>query len=184
MKWYAIFVKSGKEEDIQKYLTSILIDKFSIDCKVIVPKRELMEYREGIKTKVHRLLFPGYVFLGIQAICAAYYIIKERWHSDIYRFLRDGSRFQEIQYHEIEMILKLMDSEGLIGTSEVFVEKEKVLIMAGPLTHYTGIVVKINARKGRAKIQLNFLNNNCLIDIGINDLKRIGKNDVKKVIEF
>lgn len=43
--------------------------------------------------------------------------------------------------------MKLVNSEGLIKTSDVFVEREKELVIDDPLIHYSEVVIKINARK-------------------------------------
>ena len=185
MKWYAIFVKTGKEDIVCKYLSQIFSLYTHIKVKLLVPKRELIEYKSGIKRRVYKTLFPGYILVNTESVLSIYNIIRtESVHSDLFSFLRIEGDFQEIYSEEIHLINYLMNEEGIIDTSTIFLERDKVIITGGALIHYKGIIKKINKRKGRAKISLMFLNRNIEIDISIKCLKKINEHDIKNTISF
>lgn len=166
MSWYAIFVKTGKEDELCLYIKQIF-EKNKIQLQLLVPKRELVEYYEGVKRLVKRTLFPGYILLETDSIEQMYTFLSSRWHSNIYALLKSGGLFQEIPATEIMPIINLMNKDGTITSSSLFLKNDKVIIKEGPLLNYTGLIRKINARKGRAKIILNFLGRECKIDISI-----------------
>ena len=58
MQWYALFVKTGEEEAMRRYLETLLPD---VNIKILIPKRKLMERRGGKVYERIRILLPGYV---------------------------------------------------------------------------------------------------------------------------
>ena len=60
-KWYALFVKTGEEENVKSRIMYRLGDK---DINVIVPKRCVRERRQGKWENKIRILFPGYILLN------------------------------------------------------------------------------------------------------------------------
>lgn len=178
-KWYALFVHTGKEDDVSKYLINILDQQ--INFSLLVPKRELYEYKSGVKVLCQKTLFPGYILVETDSIEEMYKILKSSfWHSDLNAFLRQGKHFEEIQTEEIAPILLLIDDKGIIRKSEILVKPDRIVIMNGPLVNFQGSIKKVNRRKGRAKITMEFLNRVLDIDISIeciNDKKEIcGRN--------
>lgn len=184
MGWYALFVKMGKEDDMCEYLDCLLRIHQKIDYKLIVPKRKVVEYKSGKKKLVNRTLFPGYIIVCTEDIYIIFNIIKTNRHTNIYALLRTEDYFQEISPIDIEPIVGLVNQEGIIDISSIFLEKDKVLITEGPLINYMGIVKKANPRKGRIKILLNFLNRNIEMDVGIKCLSKIDEKDIKNTIIF
>jgi len=185
MKWYAFFVKTGEEDTICRYLNQILSYYTEIDYNILVPKRELIEYKLGKKTLVQKILFPGYVLVYTESILSIYNVILiVGWHSDLFALLRIEENFQEIRSEEIVPIINLVSNEGIINISTIFLEKDKVIITDGPLAHYKGTIKKINPRKGRAKISLKFLNQNCYFDISVKCLEKVNEEDIKNKILF
>jgi transcriptional antiterminator NusG len=185
MNWYAVFVRTGKEDEVCDNLKK-LYEFFSPkdQYEVIVPKRGLYEYHEGRKDYVLRTLFPSYVLIGTNQIIKLYEIMKNHKSIHIIKLLKNDNFFQEINEREIDSIINLINKEGVIGISDIYVEDEKVNIIDGPLSHYNGIIKKINRRKGRAKIQVDFLNKKCFVDIAIRCLEKYKEDNVKNQITF
>jgi len=177
MKWYAFFVKSGKEDVLCRYLNYILRGRKEITYRLIVPKRELTEYKSGSKKLVHKPLFPGYIIIHTESIYKIYNIMKVLWHSEIYALIRTDEWFQEIKEDEMLPLLKIINKNGIIKASTIHIKKDRVIVIGGPLIHYTGRIKKINSRKGRAKISLNFLNYKYEFNIGVKCLDKLSDNE-------
>lgn len=58
MDWYAIFVETGEEDTVQKYIDHFLAEE---NVKTLVPRRKLIERKNGKTYEKIRHLFPGYV---------------------------------------------------------------------------------------------------------------------------
>ncbi len=78
-----------------------------------------------------------------------------------------GETFTKIDEEEIIPLLKLLSKDDIIDFSKVYIENSKVLVKSGPLKGMEGIIRKIDKRKNRAKILLNFMGREKTIDVGI-----------------
>ena len=107
MKWYALFVETGREILVQKWIR-YFFDKS--DCYAVVPKRKLFEKKQGIKKQVIKIMFPGYVFIHTDMCIEVYY--KLAAVPNIIKVLSNGSYWSYIDNNEIEPIIKLIIFTG------------------------------------------------------------------------
>lgn len=166
MGWYVINVETGFEDEvcyIVNHIKPYLLEH--IEYNLLVPKRILYERKRGIRNKVVRKLFPGYILVETNRIEQFYFRINRLPH--IIKFLRNNDYFLEVENDEIKHIFNLINKEGLIDISQGFMINDKVKIIDGPLLNYEGIIKKIDKRKGRAKVEFTIHNNPLLIDLGI-----------------
>jgi transcriptional antiterminator NusG len=185
MDWYAIFVKTGREDETSKILDA-LYRKYCVNEKYIlfVPKRKLIEYSHGNKTIVLKTLFPGYILIKADNISKLYETVRDKKCVSIIKFLKTNCDFHKINPVESKIVLSLLNREGIINTSYVNIDKTHINILDGPLCNYTGIIKKINRRKERAKIQISFLDRECFVDISIKCIDKIENQAIKKKIYF
>ena len=163
MPWYVTFVKTGKEALVEK-----CIQKFfdrSV-CSALVPKKNLIEKRQGVKHQITRVIFPGYVFVNIKMSYTYYY--KFKFIPKFYYILRTGEcYYTEIGEHEIELILRLLNGSDTVDLSKAFVLGSKIEIIDGPLKHNEGIIQKVNMHKNRATVLVDFMNTEVSVDLGL-----------------
>ena len=67
----------------------------------------------------------------------------------------------------------MFDDEGTIQESEIFMEGDEITIISGPLTSLQGKIQRIDRRKGRARVLLDFLGEERVIDLGVNIIEAI-----------
>lgn len=163
--WYALFVTTGQEDNVKTRLNYRFSDKF----RVLVPKRSLRERKGGIWTNAVRVLFPGYVLVNGKMGAQEYYELKGT--PGLLKFLRTGLDFTFINEDEMKVLSRLVCNDEIIGFSDILVEDQLVTVVDGPLTSMEGIIESVNARKGRAKVKLNFLNELRTVELGVNILK-------------
>ena len=58
MEWYAIFVETGREEEVQKFIELLFPDE---EIRTLVPKRKLIERKLGKTYETIKTLITGYV---------------------------------------------------------------------------------------------------------------------------
>ncbi|MCX7920823.1 MAG: antiterminator LoaP [Clostridia bacterium] len=162
MEWYAVFVETSKEEDVQKWL-EFHFNKESLQS--LVPKRKLKEKRSGKSYSVIKKLFPGYVFIRTSMDLDKYRIITSV--PRLLRILNTGTYYSQIEDEEMSLILKLVGEDSIIDYSRIFIENSRVLVKDGPLYGIEGIIKKINKHTNRAKVQLNFMGEPRFVDVGI-----------------
>ncbi|MFC7440319.1 antiterminator LoaP [Laceyella putida] len=188
MNWYALFVKVGHEDDVSKLILRKLTNNI-IRC--IVPKRMIPEKKNNYVKHVLRPLFPGYVFIQAKMTTSLYYKLTDM--KNIIRLLNHGYLYQakvrqqtppksekldldkyyfcDIPQQQMDPILKLIDKNEIIGYSQICLKGSKVIVNSGPLKNMEGIIKKVDKRKKRAKITMEFLGKTTLIDVGVEILQ-------------
>ena len=165
--WYAIFVRTGHEEIICRKLDVI----FGNQVLFYVFKRRLKERKNGRWNEVLRTLYPGYIIANGNINSDDYH--KINLVDGVIKVLSNERQPMRIVANEIEILKKLMDVNGTIDFSSVFVEGSKVIVMDGPLTAIEGLILSINLRKQRARIKSTFLGEERVIDLGVNSIEII-----------
>lgn len=166
MDWYALFVKTGKEEIVQKWL-DYHFNKMSLHS--LVPKRKLIERKAGKTQSIVRKLFPGYILISTDMSITTYKTIKNI--PNLINILGNDTYFSRIPEEEILPILNLIGAGDTIGCSKIFIENSKVVVNSGPLKNMEGIIKRIDKRKKRAKVMLNFMGSQKIIDLSIDVLE-------------
>ncbi len=161
VQWYALFVKTGEEEDMRKYLETLLPD---INMKILIPKRKLQERRKGKVYEVIKTLLPGYVLVKTEMDVDFYYRLKKL--PGLLKILRDESEPLPIPEHEIAVILALTNQGDVIEFSEVYKEGDRIKVARGPMKGLEGIIESYDHRKKRLKIRLEILGQVKKVDIG------------------
>lgn len=161
VQWYALFVKTGEEEDMRKYLETLLPD---INMKILIPKRKLQERRKGKVYEVIKTLLPGYVLVKTEMDVDFYYRLKKM--PGLLKILRDESEPLPIPEHEIAVILALTNQGDVIEFSEVYKEGDRIKVARGPMKGLEGIIESYDHRKKRLKIRLEILGQVKKVDIG------------------
>lgn len=174
MEWYALFVETGKEELIRDWL-NLYFHKSVLYS--IVPKKKVAEKKNGNLVEVLKKLFPGYVLIYTKMTSEVYYKIKS--NPNFIKILGNGDYYTKIPQIEIEPILSLLNDRQILECSQIITEDSDVKVISGPLLGMEAIIKKINKRKRRAKILLNFHGTEKLIDVGIEVLENVHPKKVE-----
>lgn len=167
MSWYVLFVETGKESLIQRWIKVFLN---SNSCYSIFPKRLVTEKRNGVIEHVEKPLFPGYVFINIDMSPKNYYSLKKI--PRFFKVLNNGEYYSKLNDYDIEVILKLTQNSNIIDYSRVFIENSNIVICEGPLKGMEGLIKKIDKRKKRATVEIQFLNKSRLVNLGIEFIEK------------
>ena len=132
------------------------------------PQRSLDIRRRGKITASKLAVFPGYVFLELNDHENIHrYQWAFRRTEGFYRFLRSNKDIAPLQKRDLELVLHFIRNVGpLAGKSKViFDENSRIVVVSGPLYGLEGRIVKVDKRKGRAKVKLDIYNDSFVIDL-------------------
>jgi len=165
MNYYAIQVKTRSEENFIKLFRFIHPEK---TFNIHFPRRRLDIRRAG-KLKTSTLaVFPGYIF--IEAECDEE-ILSCQWDfrrtKGFHRFLKSNKDITALTDRDLELVLHFINNVGPVaGRSKVyFNENSRIVVVEGPLSGLEGRIIKVDKRKGRAKIKLDLCNDSFTIDL-------------------
>ncbi|MDR2313500.1 MAG: antiterminator LoaP [Spirochaetaceae bacterium] len=166
MKYFAAQVKTRKEE---KYIKLFRALHPRCTINIYFPKRKLNVRRRGAMVPTTLAVFPGYIFLEIDeedSILRYHWLFRKT--DGFYRFLKSNQNIRPLENRDLETVLHFIKKTGpLAGISRVyFDEKSRIVVVDGPLVGLEGDIIKVDKRKGRAKIKLDLYDDSFTIDLG------------------
>lgn len=172
MNIYTIQVNTGKEDTFLK-LWEQQKDKHNLN--VYWPRRELMIRKQGHTRKTLVPVFPGYLFVEANEIDP--YIFQEFRHIHYFnRFLKGNDNICPLPEDEQRIIIQLVNKGKIIKQSKViFNEQDRIVVVEGPMMGLEGLIVKVDKRRKRAKVQLSLYHKAYPVDFGFETLEQISE---------
>ena len=168
MPYFVIHVKTGGEEEFLNRSEAILDKK---EIRFIWLRRSLRIRRRGEWIETLAPIFPGYVFIEAKKITPELYL-QIRPIPGFYRFLQSNENIEPLSERDKELLLHFLSFGQVVEKSVVyFDEGKRIRVMSGPLKELEGKIVKVDRRKGRAKVKLDMFQNSFLIDFGFEVLE-------------
>ena len=111
-------------------------------------------------------MFPGYVFLESDLVSAPLFRAV-RGTTGFVRFLKTNTDIRPLSEDDAALIKHFLSFGEIVEESRVtFDENNRIVVKDGPLKGLEGLIVKVDRRKGRAKVKLDMYENSFLIDLG------------------
>lgn len=173
MEYYAVQVWTGKEDEFAGRIAG----NPAMRSTVFVPKRAISIRRAGKIKREERPLFPGYVFLLSKD---EELDSPQRWALRTTRYfvraLPDTTAPRPVKERDRRLLAHFMSFGKVAEVSKVsFDADERIVVVEGPMKGLEGLIVKVDKRKGRAKIRLDMCENSFLVDMGFEILDRPSK---------
>jgi transcriptional antiterminator NusG len=175
MNYFAIQVKTRDEED---YIKRVKVKLKTDPGRILFPRRALSIRKLGITKTVQEPVFPGYVFLETESIDPDIYWVFRRTDG-FFRFLKSNREVYPLSGDDKRLLLHFISFGEIADKSIVtFDENDRIVVLSGALKNLEGFIVKVDKRKGRAKIRLTMCGDKFLIDLGFEVLERkVGGED-------
>jgi transcriptional antiterminator NusG len=164
-KIYTLQVKSRCEG---KYIKLFKLRHPDLPFSLYAPLRRMPIRRKGVIRHTDSLIFPGYIFVetGEDDNFSAY---KSAFRSitGFYRFLKSNQNICPLAGRDLKVVLHFIRKTGAVaGLSKVFFnEQSRIVVVDGPLLGLEGKIIKVDKRKGRAKIKLDLYGDSFAIDL-------------------
>jgi len=170
MNYYAMQILTNKEDDFVRR-ASAFFDK----DRLIAPKRVLNVRRSGKTRTESKPVFSGYVFVESESLLDELDLYWNLRHTPGFiRFLRSNAAPTPLTAPDRRLLRHFMSFGGKADTSKViFDENDRIVVLEGPLKGLEGKIVKVDRRKGRAKVALDICETGFLIDLGFKVVERV-----------
>lgn len=171
MEYFAIQVKTRGE---QKYIKLFQSLHKTETIRVHFPQRRLPVKSQGITRSILSPVFPGYIFIETEGKIDPDVYWAFRRTDGFYRFLRSNQNVQPLSGKDLEIVLHFIQVGPVAEKSRVyFDENNRIIISEGPLKGLEGRIIRVDKRKGRAKIKLDFYDNSFAIDLAFEIISRV-----------
>jgi transcriptional antiterminator NusG len=167
MNYYVVQVQTRSEKEFLELARDKLSDA---ELRLLWPRRELTIRKMGKKIQTLAPIFPGYIFLEAEEVPADVYWTLRRTPG-FYRFLESNTNILPLPDDERKLVLHFLSFGEVIRKSQViFDEQSRIRVVGGPMEGLEGLIVKVDKRKGRAKIRLDLYEDSFLVDLGFDVL--------------
>lgn len=162
MDYYVLQVYTGDE---QRYM-QLVREEIAESARLIWPRRQLSIRKRGIRRKVLAPLFPGYVFLEARELSSSL-IGTLKKGTGFVRILESTANPKPLAGDDLELVRHFLGFGEIVKESKVtFTEESRIEVIEGPLQGLEGRIVKVDKRKGRAKVRLDLYKDSFLVDLG------------------
>jgi transcription termination/antitermination protein NusG len=165
MRWYVVHTYSGQEAKVFQYLNEVIAagDLGEQIKQVLMPTQDVVQVKNGKKTKTTRKFFPSYVLVEMD-------LSKETMHavrncSGVTGFV-GGNKPQALREEEVRRILGQTEKVSRQQISEVpFEIGDAVKIKEGPFKDFDGVVDEIHPEKGKIKVMVSVFGRSTPVEV-------------------
>lgn len=174
MQYYVIQVATGRE---QKFIDNVkkLNPELAQNYNFIYLTRELSVRRKGEWFKELQPLFSSYIIVQTAKSVDANTLAALKRIPDFYQFLNSNTEIVPLINKDLAIIKHFLGLGPQIGSSLVrFDENDRIVVIEGPLKGLEGNIIKVDKRKQRAKICVDFHGATHTVDLCFEDISRQG----------
>ncbi len=156
-QWYAVWTHSHCEELVRQQLAAKAFDVF-------LPKIGMWSRRAGVKHRILKPMFPGYLFVRDALPDARYAeLLAAR---GVVCVLGNGSgELSPVPDQEIDAIRAVVESNLPAVPHPYLVEGQRVRITSGPLANVEGILVNRRASKGLLVLSVHLFQRSVAVEV-------------------
>ena len=173
--WYALQVYSGHENKVRNLLEKRIAENTNPNVlvhQVLVPTQEVMEIKQGKKTRVTKNLYPGYILVEALMNDETQYFINSI--TGIIKFLGAGSTPQPLREREVNKILGRIDEvkEPVEDVMIPFDAGDSVDVTEGPFSDFSGTVEEVYHDKGKVKVTVSLFGRPTSVELDYLQLRK------------
>ncbi len=153
--WYIVHTYSGFEIMVKESLhqRAEAMGMAGVIEDVLVPTEEVVEVRDGRKSRSTRKFFPGYVLVKMVMSDDAWHVVRNT--PKVTGFVGTGSKPVPLSQAEVDRIVNQMSVAAEKPKPEMeFEVGEQVRIVDGPFNNFTGQVEEVNEDRSTLKVMV------------------------------
>ena len=173
-QWYIVHTYSGFEAKVRDGLRqrAEALGMGDVIEEILIPTEEVVEVREGRKTKSTRKFFPGYVLVKMEMSDEAWHIVKDT--PRVTGFVGTGNKPVPLSDEEVERILNQVTVAAKKPKPKLeFRIGETVKIMEGPFSNFTGQVEEINEDRSTLKVMVTIFGRATPVELGFLQVEKV-----------
>jgi transcriptional antiterminator NusG len=154
-QWYIVHTYSGFEAKVKESLRQRADSMGMADTieDILIPTEEVVEVRDGKKTRSTRKFFPGYVLVKMEMSDAAWHVVKNT--PKVTGFVGTGNKPVPLSDAEVDRIVNQVTVAAKKPKPKLeFRTGESVRITDGPFSSFTGEVEEVNEDRSTLKVMV------------------------------
>jgi transcriptional antiterminator NusG len=166
-QWYIVHTYSGFEGKVKESLRqrADALGMGEAIEEILIPTEEVVDVRDGKKTRSTRKFFPGYVLVKMEMSDAAWHVVKNT--PKVTGFVGTGSKPVPLSDAEVDRIVKQISVSAEKPKAKLeYRTGEMVRIVDGPFTSFTGQVEEVNEDRSTLKVMVTIFGRATPVELG------------------
>lgn len=172
--WYVVHTFSNQENKVKASIEKT-IETFNLRDKifsVVVPTREVTEYKKGEKKTVRRKIFPGYVFIEMNMSSDSWYFVRKTY--GVAGFVGAEAKPEPLKKHEVDRLL----NGGNAKAHETYMKTTwkkgmSIQVLTGPFADFIGKILDVHPERGKLKVLLSLFDRETPVELSFQQVERI-----------
>lgn len=173
-QWFIVHTYSGFEAKVRESLRqrADAMGMGEVIEDILIPTEEVVEVKDGKKTRSTRKFFPGYVLVKMEMSDAAWHVVKNT--PKVTGFVGTGNKPVPLSDAEVDRI---------VHQAAVTVDKPKpklefkmgeaVRIVDGPFSNFTGQVEEVNEDRSTLKVMVTIFGRSTPVELEFQQVEKI-----------
>jgi len=175
LQWYIIHTYSRVENKVKDSLES-RAEALGIAERigeVLIPTEDVVEMRNGKKVTVKRLLYPGYVLVQLDLDDDVWHAVKNT--PRVTGFVGGGVKPTPLTATEVNQILHRQETSKEHPRPRMqFARNDRIEIVDGPFTGFSGAVEEVNADRSTLKVMVTIFGRGTPVELEYYQVKKAG----------
>ncbi len=181
-KWYVVHTQSGYEKKVKQNLEARTktMDVGGRIYEVVIPMRDVPEFKNGKKVISSKRLFPGYVFvrceLDSRADDKVWSAIRDT--PNVTGFINQGGGPSPLGRRDVETFLGVAADRSSEKSKRAqpmfeFSKGETVRVKDGPFSDFSGEIIEINEDQLKVKVLVNIFGRETPVELEFSQVARL-----------
>ncbi|MSQ14156.1 MAG: transcription termination/antitermination factor NusG [Dehalococcoidia bacterium] len=178
-EWYIVHCYSGQEDQVKKRLEQRIgtMDVGDRVLEVIVPKEDVVEFREGKRTTRRERLFPGYLMVRMVVDDQTWSVVRNTPGVTGFVSADDehgGQRARPLPLSEQEVASIMQRVAASQPRAKVgYTKGQSVKIVDGPFKEFIGVVDEVQQDRGKIKVLVSFFGRETPVELDFLQVERV-----------
>ena len=172
--WYVLHTLAGHENKVKSYIESQapLSGLGDLIEQVVVPTEDTVEMKDGRKKTTKRKFLPSYVLIEMELTKETQYFINSV--PGVTSFVGPGRKPERLKQMEVERILgQISSSKEREVPAMKFNIGDKVKVIDGPFTDFSGNVEEINPLKSKVKVTVSIFGRPTPVELNVLQIEKL-----------
>ena len=177
-KWFVLHTQSGYEKKVKQNLEA-RIASMNMENRiheVVIPTREVPEFKNGKKVMTEKKLFPGYLLCRTNLDDDAWYVIRNT--PGVTGFVNQGGKPSPMRRRDVESFLGVEADRKQEQTKKSkpmfeYGMGETVRVKEGPFADFSGEIIEINEDQLKVKVLVNIFGRETPVELEFAQVARL-----------
>ncbi len=177
-KWFVLHTQSGYEKKVKQNIEA-RIASMNMENRiheVVIPTREVPEFKNGKKVMTEKKLFPGYLLCRTVLDDDAWYVIRNT--PGVTGFVNQGGKPSPMRRKDVEDFLGVEADRKQEQSKKAkpmfeYSMGETVRVKEGPFADFSGEIIEINEDQLKVKVLVNIFGRETPVELEFAQVARL-----------